>query len=418
MTPAPIRYFIKAATLLPILACRQLSKLMPRDPKRIAIGAWCGNFYSDNPKYLTEYLLHHTDYSICWIGNKKMSENLPAHDNLVFAQKGSWCAYWSLLRSKFWFCCTGRSADLTGLPLHGGAVSVNLWHGTPSGKRSDHNTVWDKNSSLGRGIRGALERAYTLMIAGQRDWLTVANDSEAATLTKGFPSSFSTDKALKIGTPRYDYLIHNANNADYIHILKEKYAKILSFDPCKKIISYMPTWRNAGGKIFCFYNLPEAEQTNLKCLLDSQNAVLIEKHHVHTYELFPPPSDSICSIAVKGELQSQLDTQELLLISDLLLTDYSSVYVDFGAISRPTIHYVYELDEFTKEDTGIPDNFEEIAGGPIVYDLQALKQETLRLLQNPAFEPGSKFSLLTKYETGHACEKLVEFMRGASSASR
>lgn len=418
MTPAPVRYLLKAITLLPILICRQISKLMPRDPNCIAIGAWGGNFYSDNSKYLTQYLLKCANYHIFWIGKMHLSKNLPAHENLHFVEKGSWKAYWILLRSKFWICCTGRRDDLTGLPLHGGAVSIDLWHGTPSGKRSDHNTVWDKSSPRGNGIRGALERTYTLMIAGQRDWLTVANDSEAETLANGFPSDFSIDKSLKFGTPRYDFLIHNAFNATFIHSLKEKYAQILNFDPNKKIISYMPTWRNSGGKIFCFYDLPEFEQSQLKQLLDSHGAILVEKHHVHTYELFPPPKASICSIAVKNELLSQLDTQELLLISDILITDYSSIYVDFGAIRRPTIHYMYELGGFTKDDTGIPDDFDDIAGGPIVNDLQTLKHEIARLLQHPKFEPGDKFSSLIKYETGHACENLLEFMREFSSASR
>lgn len=414
MTPAPIRYAIKAITLLPILICRQLSKLMPRNPKCIAMGAWYGNFYSDNPKYLAEYLLQNTDYRIFWIGNSQMADNLPKHANLQFVLKGSLRAYWILLRAKFWFCCTGRGVDLTGLPIHGGATCVNLWHGTPSGKRSDHNTVWDKNSPLGRGIRGALERAYALMLSGQRDWLTVANDTEAETLTIGFPCAFSTDKALKIGTPRYDFLIHNATNTSLICALKEKYARILKFDPARKIITYMPTWRSAGGKIFCFYNLPATDQKDMKKLLDAHNAVLIEKHHVHTYELYPPPSESDCSIAVKGELQSQIDTQELLLISDILITDYSSVYVDFGVIKRPTIHYMYELSDFEKSDTGIPDNFANIVGGPIVKDISTLKHEIARLLNQPAFEPGSGLAELMKYETGHGCEQLLAFMRGVS----
>ena len=239
------------------------------------------------------------------------------------------------------------------------------------------------------------------------------------TVILGLPqAAFSTDKALKIGTPRYDFLIRNATNATLIRVLKEKYAKILGFNPSQKIIVYMPTWRSAGGKIFCFYNLSATDQSDLKRMLDTKNAVLIEKHHVHTYELYPPPTDSACSIAVKGELQSQLDTQELLLISDILITDYSSVYVDFGVIKRPTIHYMYELSGFEKSDTGIPDNFTEIAGGPLVKDLPALKQEITRLLDTPAFEPGPRFSELTKYETGHGCEQLLAFMRGASSASR
>ena len=418
MTPAPVRYLIKLITLLPILICRQLSKLMPRDPNRIAIGAWYGNFYSDNPKYLVEYLLKHTDYQLFWIGNQHMAVQLPQHANLHFVLKGSWKATWALLRSKFWFCCTGRGVDLTGLPIHGGAISINLWHGTPSGKRSDHNTIWDKNSPLGSGIRASLERTYSLILSGQRDWLTVANDSEADTLANGFPCAFRADLALKTGTPRYDFLIHNSTNASLIRTLKIKYAKLLGFDPNSKIISHMPTWRNAGGKIFCFYNLPTTDQDDLKRMLNSKNAVLIEKHHVHTYELYPPPTASACSIAVKGELQSHLDTQELLLISDILITDYSSVYVDFGVIKRPTIHYMYELSDFEKSDTGIPDNFTEIAGGPIVKDLLSLKQEIARLLDKPAFEPGSRFDELAKYETGHACEKILEFMRGASSASR
>lgn len=418
MTPAPIRYIIKAVMLLPNLLLGQLAKIMPRDSNRIAIGAWYGNFYSDNPKYLAEYLLRHTDYSLYWIGNLSMAGHLPPHQNLHFVKKGSLKAIWILLRSKFWFCCTGRGVDLTGLPINNGAISINLWHGTPSGKRSDRNTVWDKQSPLGKGLRGALERAYTLMLSGQRDWLTVANDYEAETLSKGFPCSFSTNKALQTGTPRYDFLIQNANNQTLIQSLKEKYAKLLGFAPSKRIICYMPTWRNAGGKIFCFYNLSVSEQNDFKHLLDSQNAVLIEKHHVHTYEIYPPAANSHCSIAVSGEQQSLLDTQELLLISDLLITDFSSVYIDFATIHRPTIHYIYDLDGFEKSDTGIPEDFTDIAGGPQAHNLQSLKFEMRRLLCNTTFEPGPKIADMTKYETGHACEQLVAFMREVSSASR
>ncbi|KKM95643.1 hypothetical protein LCGC14_1186140 [marine sediment metagenome] len=57
--------------------------------------------------------------------------------------------------------------------------------------------------------------------------------------------------------------------------------------------------------------------------------------------------------------------QELIIISDLLITDYSSVYFDFILVKKPVILFPYDLDEYIKSQN-IYFKLEDIAVGPIV----------------------------------------------------
>lgn len=409
MTPAPIRYLIKAITLLPILICREVSKLMPRDPNRIAIGAWFGNFYSDNPKYFCNYLLEHTSLNITWIGKKDIRSQLPDNPNLHFARKGSWAAILSLLRAKTWICCIGHNADLSSWPIDGGATCINLWHGI-AGKKSDHNTVWDRNSKLGRGLRGELERLYARIISGESEWLSVSYPELGEMLILGNPTMFCKTKILPFGMPRNDFLINNLRNAKLIETLKEKYAKLLGFDPRKKIVGYLPTWRGASGEIFCFYNMEKKYQEKFQALFSANDAILIEKHHVHTYELFPLTTKTDFSLSINATTLPLVDTQELLLITDILITDYSSVFVDFGLLKRPIIHFAYDLDNFEKESAGAAYNFNEIAGGPIVKDIENLMSTLSAQLIHPSFAPAIGHLKLTANETGNACQQILSFI--------
>lgn len=409
MAPAPIRYLIKLITLLPILACKQLSKLIPRDQKKVVAGAWQGNLYSDNPKYFVEYLLANTDYDVTWIGKESVQPYLPSHKRFHYARMGSMKALKSLLCAKTWISCTGIGNDITSFPIDGGVTKINPWHGI-GGKKGKHNTVWDPHSDLGRGLRGALERIYSYLISGSYEWLVIATPETAKVLIDGYPNIFTPRRVLPFGTPRNDYLVQNRDNKELQNMLKEKYSKIIGFDHRKTLVTYMPTWRGASGKIFCFYNLPIEEQKALRQLLDEHNAVLIEKHHIHTYELFPTPSQSDCSVVVQGSQIHLIDTQELLLSTDILITDYSSIFIDYGLLKRPIIHFAYDLAGFEKESAGVIEDFRKIAGGPIIENKSDLKAAIGKALSNRTFTPAPKHAAMTIYETGHACEQLLDFI--------
>ncbi len=215
---------------------------------------------------------------------------------------------------------------------------------------------------------------------------------------------------LPFGTPRNDFLLNNRDNIDLQRNLREKYARLLGFDPSRKIVLYLPTYRSSGKDVFAFYDLKEPESAAFAKILNDNNAVLIEKHHWMTYVQHPLPPTPSFSIVIPGDRQNIVDTQELLLTADILISDYSGVYIDFGLLERPCIHFAYDLNQYRDRDSGLAYDLNQVAAGPIVKTLPELLSTLTDLLEHPAFTPAPHFHELVTYETGHACEQLVRFL--------
>lgn len=69
------------------------------------------------------------------------------------------------------------------------------------------------------------------------------------------------------------------------------------------------------------------------------------------------------------------DIQELYLISDILITDYSSVMFDYANLNRPILFYAYDYKRYSSELRGFYLNFKEEAPGPIITSEARLFQE-------------------------------------------
>ncbi|WP_415528000.1 CDP-glycerol glycerophosphotransferase family protein, partial [Dellaglioa algida] len=77
------------------------------------------------------------------------------------------------------------------------------------------------------------------------------------------------------------------------------------------------------------------------------------------------------------EIPQSVDTQELLLLADVLITDYSSIYVDFILQDKPVVHYLYDKNYYINNDRGVYGKFENQVVGPIVMDIDRLKNMIL-----------------------------------------
>ncbi len=393
-----------------ILAIKQLVRviayLWPRDKKLVAFGAWYGKMYNDNPKYFLEHLLANTDFKAVWIGDEVIREKLPKSNRVRFVRKDSLAAAFALLRAKTWIFCISIEWDLTTWPLEGFATLVNTWHGY-SFKRNGAMTASERGAPRAT-LSGRIVRRLGLHT---RPWLMIGGERDAEKLLAGDPLYFRKDRILRIGTPTNDYLIKGDQDESLKRSLREKYAKIIGFDPAQEIITYLPTWRTDPAQLFSFYSLPEGEQKKFASILHAHNAVLIEKHHYRTLEAMPIVGESTCSIPISAEKQKLIDTNELLLISDILISDYSGTYQDFGVLKRPCIHFVYDLENYCAMSSGLVDGFENMYAGPAVNDIDTLTNELEKTLQQPRFIPASGFADTCKYQTGHACEQLLEFIR-------
>ena len=168
-----------------------------------------------------------------------------------------------------------------------------------------------------------------------------------------------------------------------------------------------------GDEVFTFYSLPSLKQHNISELLGKFGAVLVEQHHYMTYKNTPPKASS-CSILVTSDLKPLVDTQELLLITDILVSDYSGAFIDFSLLKRPCIHFAYDLNHYIKEDSGMAYDIRDVAAGPIVRNFSDLMEGIAEALGNRLFSPSRGCKELTAFEDGRACERLLTFVEEAS----
>ena len=373
------------------------------------MGCYGGDLYIDNPKYLLGYLLKNTKNTklkITWIGKDCVREQLPQSDKLSFATKGSLLAFWRLLNAKIWICCQAINVDLTPLPIRGRAICIDLWHGIPI-KYIGTQTPKARNTGTKATLLGHLYQKIALDL---KSWLVVSNRQMIALLCEGVSARYDKQRVLPFGTPRNDFLIIHAYDDKLKEKLRHKYSTLFGFRNTKKIILYLPTWRMRGDCVFAFYNQPFKIQKEWKRMLDENDAVLIEKHHWGTYLQYPDLEDSICSIAIPADKQKLADVQELLLIADVLISDYSGAYIDFALLKRPVIHFAYDYKEYSNDDSGLAYNLHDVAAGPIVYDLVELKDKVYRALKKPEFLPAEKFDQLVEYETGCSAQLIERFI--------
>ena len=166
----------------------------------------------------------------------------------------------------------------------------------------------------------------------------------------------------------------------------------------------------SGDDVFTFYNQDLSVQKEWKLLLNEFDAVLIEKHHWGTYSKHPILTPSQCSITVSADQQRDIDIQELLLITDVLISDYSGAYIDFALLKRPVIHFAYDLELYQSKDSGLAYDINDVAAGPIVKSKEGLKIEVEKALSNAKVSTAKDYYSLVMFEQGSASRKIVEFI--------
>jgi len=148
----------------------------------------------------------------------------------------------------------------------------------------------------------------------------------------------SESKQLPYGYPRVKYLLDHVNDESYICNLKAKYD--ISQD--KRIVVYLPTWRD------CNYGKKDHFDLSYLINLSLLQAQLGDEYEIiykdHAYLSKPE------NISFKN--YSTAETQELLLIADYLITDYSSVMFDAFAMNLPVIIYCNDYEQ-NEQDRGV-----------------------------------------------------------------
>lgn len=202
---------------------------------------------------------------------------------------------------------------------------------------------------------------------------------------------------LPFGFPRTDFYF----DLKLQKRIKDDFYKKYPMFREKKIILYAPTFR------------PNKEQNKLKLDLKSlyqnfnQEFVLFIRLHP-TVDLSPVSSLPSEYHNFVHDFSKKASINELLVVSNYLITDYSSIPFEFVLLDKPMIFYPYDLHEY-QENPGIWDNYENIVPGPIAFSTDEIIQ--LIKFNQFDFEKYEEFkNKWNEFSKGDSSQKLAEYI--------
>jgi CDP-glycerol glycerophosphotransferase len=196
-------------------------------------------------------------------------------------------------------------------------------------------------------------------------------------------NGIAPDRLVYLGQPRTDPLLAPGRDERGQRIrraLLEQHG--LSSD--RRLVTYMPTFRDNKTTHFSFIRLNGAAAKAVEEVLARHDAVLVEKmHFVDSVQRgILKGGRSRCIVALGSD--ASLDTQDLLLATDILITDYSGCYLDYLHLDRPVLHFAYDLEFYATADRGMYYSLDKVAGGAVARDLDELLRHLDAHLADPS----------------------------------
>nr|WP_276527385.1 CDP-glycerol glycerophosphotransferase family protein [Bacillus licheniformis] len=367
-----------------------LAGKLPVKKKTVIFESFAGKQYSCNPRAIYEYMKeHHPEYNLIWSVNPSYTE-IFEEKNVPYIHRFTLKWLFAMARAEYWVV-NSRLPLWIPKPKH--TTYVQTWHGTPL-KR----LAVDMEEVHMPGTNTEKYKQNFTKEASKWDYLISPNRYS----TEIFARAFQFNKTMiESGYPRNDFL-YTDNRPETMKAIKRK----MNIPEDKKVILYAPTWRDDQ-----FYKKGKYKfdlDLNLEKLREEigDNYVIVLRMHYLVAENF----DLSPYKGFAYDFSSYEDIRELYMVSDLLITDYSSVFFDFANLKRPMIFFVPDIETYRDKLRGFYFDFEQEAPGPLVKTteevIEKIKEtETSDYRLPDIFEPFyEKFCYL---ETGNSSEKVV-----------
>ena len=372
-------------------------KLNPFRKKNIWIfGCWEGQKYDDNARYLFEYVNeNHKDIIPIWFTKKQEIYDELKKKGYRVELFGTKSAYLSQLRAGVAFHTNGMD-DLGNICMFSGAKIIALWHGMII-KRSYYTRF--RHSGLHYILKRIKDTIYN---ATYTDYAAVTSEYALKNLCATL--HLNERQGLLTGLPRNDAFKKN--------LLKKDVIKREDVSDENKIILYMPTHRE--------YDNSPIEETvklldqnkDLNSFLQKNNANILFKPHYLTKIDYMPTSEHI-KVITQEEITS---TQELLAVSDVLITDYSSCIIDYATTEKPTILFTKDLNRYI-DYLGLLPPWEEIYKEIMITDNELFLSRIKKAIGNPenCLETTNIFN---KYYQDEELKKSVSYSKNVFDATK
>lgn len=301
--------------------------------KSILFCSFGGRNYDDSPKALYEEICGReifNDYNLVWAFVEPERFNIPRGEKIKIDTPKF---FYTLLSSKVWISNSGMDR---GIEIQKkGIVKVETWHGTPLKKIGGE----ENQNSLGGEKKRKRKIDKETIRCAQSEF-----DREI------FARIFDADKEciLLSDLPRNDKLFEYRSN-DIARIRSN-----LKIPKDKKVILYTPTYReyliNGNNDI---YIEPPIHMEKWEKKLGDEYILLVRAHYAVSASLGIKDSNFVRDVSNYPCLN------DLYIISDMMISDYSSTFFDYSILDRPMFCFAYDLEEY-EEKRGLYLKIEEV----------------------------------------------------------
>ena len=241
-----------------------------------------------------------------------------------------------------------------------GMKLIQLWHGTGTFKK------------FGYDLLNQEEKKVMDMFSDKIDLVTVSSENAVDIYARNF--HIDKSKVKPFGVPRNDFYDDEHLDDAYLSQLRADFERDYPQIAGKKLVLYAPTFRESpkNNAVFDYFDIESfinelGEEYCLAIRLHPNYKKYCDEEHNIDLEELAAKWDIIDFTGYKDE-------QKLLLMSDILIADYSSIMVDYTILNKPIILFAYDLDDYLNKERGFYFDYKEKVPGKIVYDADELIQ--------------------------------------------
>lgn len=325
------------------LEIEKFNKIEP-SPNKIFIESFHGNNFSGDPKYLALYIKENYPKKTVYVSSRNSLVDIEIRNHDLIPVRFGSANYVQFFRESKYVFVNGNTLDR--LYKHDEQVFIQTWHGLPLKRMvNDLSDIQERNEQV------------SAFLPRMQKWDYLLSSSYINTML--FKSAFMTtnNKKLKIlehGAPRNEYLL-NSNDEEKNRIQKKYF---FNDDVNKKYILFCPTWRKEKRE-----NLSAID---LKALLSylPDNYEIIVKLHPNEAHLRTKYSD--IDKKIHCFYNEFVDIQELYLVAESMITDYSSTIFDYAHLNKPIILLQEDANNYTNK-VGFYFDIFELGKFPLAY---------------------------------------------------
>lgn len=360
-------------------------RIFPIKENKVVVSNYVGKGYGDNAKYIVEELLNRNkNIDIVWLINDvSSSDNFPPQIRLV--KINSIRSIYEQVTAKIWIDNVRKQSFVLKRKKQ---YYIQTWHGGIPLKKIEY----DAFNSIG------LRYINNMINDNRMIDLMVSNSKYTSNL---YRTAFKYNgEILETGIPRNDCFISKMNE-----LKLSAYSKLKFIDKQTKILLYVPTFR------IDYSNNPYDIDFDkvLKLLEKKYNCkwkIMIKLHPnvPLEYKLSNCNNKNICNVS------NYNDTQELESISDIIITDYSSLMFEALEINKPVVLYCKDYIEYIKNDREFYYDLSELPF-KVAYDnndlINILNNVDLNKLNESYNDFKNKIGLI---ETGNSSRDVVDII--------